>query len=637
VILTIAGAFDPRGPSRPPLERALGPEAEPLVDGGPLIAACAPAPPRARWGGTVCAVDGALHDAGELGAELGLPPDAPQEQVLCAGWARWRSGLLARVRGEFALLLWDEERREGLLARDHFGVRSLALHSSGGRLLFASDVRELLALLASRPVPNRAALGHWLSRTRPPHGSTLYEGITYLEPGHAIHLGPAGTRVERYWAPRYEGVTVMPREELLDAVREGLRRSVARRSTPDRPTGVLMSGGLDSTSVAALAHDVSEQGAYACQASFPDYPLIDESAWMDDLTRHVGLPGVRLTARPRGMVASGLEYLREWSLPLSSWNEAWTQPLLRHARDAGVTAMLSGEGGDELFGSRLLLTADRLRSGRLVGAVRHAHGLPEAGGRAPRPVLRDVMWRFGLQGAAPWWMHAAWQRATRSRQSLPWWLDRGCAELVHASPQERPWQRTRAPRWWAFLSWALSDGVHGFGLLDHVRRRSHQAGLEAHHPLFDLDLFELLMRTEPEIHSEGNLTRPVFREAMAGLSPDSVRLRRGKSVFNELLLEGLTGPELPALRLLLGAPGTEIRAYTRPGAIEELLDRPPPHQRGYEMDWVHGVLRLAAMEAWLRSQADPGAPAALLARPEIPEADYELLETGPGAVAAGGR
>ncbi len=360
-----------------------------------------------------------------------------------------------------------------------------------------------------------------------------------------VILEDGGWELRRYWRPQYREALDIPEDELIDRIRGVLRRSVERRTTPGAPTGVLMSGGLDSTSVAVLAQK-SPDGAIGFSTTFPDYPHIDESVWIDALESYAGLPGVHLAAKGSGILASGLEYLSHWELPLSAWNEAWTQPLLRQAPGLGVSAILSGEGGDELFGSRFLFTADLMRRGRLLAAFNFARGLPEAGGRAPRDVLAHVLWKFGLQGVPPAWLESIWRSAAVWDDPAPWWANRETAERLRRS---RPpsWRGADGPRWWAFLTDALTTGVHGFGLFDHVRRRTEQLGLEARHPLFDLELFDLMLQIPPERFSEGDLNRPLFREAMAGLSPDEVRLRRDKSVFNDLIVDALVGPELPAL------------------------------------------------------------------------------------------
>lgn len=575
--------------------------------------------------GVLCLVDGQVYDLDARAAELGLPAGTPAAVVLARGFRRWGTGLAPRLRGEFTILLWDRERRHGLLVPDQLGVRRVIYRLVGRQAWFATEVNGLLALLPTRPAPDRAAVAAWLTARPAPDGATLYTGIRSLGPGELLELGAAGGRVRRYWRPTYREPLDLSRAELREEIRAGLDTAVARRDTPGAPLGVLMSGGLDSTSIAALAQRQATGGALAFSATFPDYPAIDESPWIDAMESATGIEGVRVAARGQGILAGGLEYLDRWELPLHAWSEAWTQPLLRRAADLGVTAMLSGEGGDEIFGSRYLLTADLLRAGRLGAAVGFARGLPEAGGQAPRRVLARVLWGFGLAGVPSAGAERAWRRLRLGTGRAPHWATAETALRLREA-RAPSWRAADAPRWWAHLTDALTEGVHGFGLLDHLRRRTEMAGLEARHPLLDLDLFELMLRVPPELCSEGVLTRPLLREAMAGRSPDAVRLRPDKSVFDRLVDDALVGPELPALRELLGR-GSEIGAFARADAVAAMLDRPPPAWPGDPGAWGDDVLRLTAMETWLRAQADPGLPRRLLDQRVAPEPAYSMTES----------
>ena len=105
------------------------------------------------------------------------------EELLGAGYRRWGRGLLERLRGDFALILWDPARGEGLIARDQLGVRPLFLHEFAGGLHFASEIRDLLALLPSRPAPDPAGVSHWIALSTRPGNETLYAGISRLGPG----------------------------------------------------------------------------------------------------------------------------------------------------------------------------------------------------------------------------------------------------------------------------------------------------------------------------------------------------------------------------------------------------------------------------------------------------------------------
>jgi asparagine synthase (glutamine-hydrolysing) len=564
-------------------------------------------------------LDGAIYNLGALAEELELSDPTPLAAVIARGYRRWGRDLAPRLRGEFTLLVWDRRAGRGLLIPDQIGVRRPVFRREGSRLWFASEIAPLLELLPTRPAPNPAAVANWLTARPAPEGETLYRGIESMGPGQLLELGAGAAVTWRYWRPRYEEPLQLGDDALTSRIRATLEAAVSRRATPGAPLGVLMSGGLDSTSVAGLAKLAGADEVLACSVVFPAHPEIDESAWIDVMKSEAGISGPRLAAAGRGLLAGGLEYLNRWQLPSHAWNEAWTQPLLREAAARGATAMLDGEGGDELFGSRLLLIADLIRGGHPLAAARFARGLPEAGGRASRRVLAKVLWEYGLKGVPTKAMARAWQALPGVGAAAPGWASEEMARLLR-SGEGPSWRSDEGPRWWALLTHALTEGVHGFGLLDHMRRRSEQAGLESRHPLFDLELLELMLRVPPARCSAGRLTRPLLRRAMAGISPDEVRLRPGKSVFDGLIVSAVAGPEITAIREILDDGKGELGAYVRPDRLREMLRPRAPLSGAAARD----LLRMTAVEAWLSSQGNPELPRQLLARPALTHSDNRL-------------
>jgi asparagine synthase (glutamine-hydrolysing) len=578
-----------------------------ITDAGTLVVAAPDSP--GGQGDVICIIDGGVYNSEELAAELGLERSEQPETVLAAGYRRWGGALASRLRGEFAALIWDRRHARGLLLPDQLGVRSIFLRSEGRRLWFGTEVRNVLACLPSRPAPDPVAISHWLARTSSPDGATVYEGISGLPWGHLVELNSDGWAVQRYWQPEFQEPLQMSRGELVEEIQESLCQAVDRRLDPVGPTGVLMSGGLDSTSVAALAHYLAPDGAVAFASTFPNYPHINEVAWLDAVESHVDLPTVRYAAQGPGIIASGLEHLLHWDLPPHAWGDPWFQPLLRGARERGLTTILGGEGGDELFGSRFYLGADLMHRGRLVSAARFLRGLPEFGSRASKRSFAELFWRFGVGGLPSATITAAWQR-TPWGDSAPWWASKRCANMLRAGAPPS-WQDAVGPRWWAFCTHSLTDAPHASGLLDQVRRRAEQVGLEARQPLYDVDLIDLMLRVPPEACSVGDLSRPLLREAMRGFSPDAVRLRPKKSVFDHVIADALTGPEQPVLLMIL-ENASEIGDYVNQENLRELLENSPPRQRGPTAIWALDVLRLAGVEIWLRYQEDRSLPERLL-------------------------
>jgi asparagine synthase (glutamine-hydrolysing) len=597
----LAGLFDPHGRADSArLAGALEPHAATLVSHGPLRVAYSG--PRS---GTrpLCLLDGFLDNASELSAALELPRDTSPETLLAAGWLRWGRGLAPRMRGDFALLIWDRERGEGLLARDQLGVRPMFLYDAAGGLCFATEIRHLLALLPRRPAPDPVSIVHWLTMGHRPGSATLYAGIRRLNPGAMLLLDRGGVHEEPYWTPRFSEPLSESEPQLAGQVRAELERAVGRRIASDGLTGVVMSGGLDSASVAAVAAAQAPDRVSAYSAVFPEHPAVDESALIQELRDTLHLGGITAEVRAGGMLASALQSAQAWELPLLSWGDFWALPLLRAAATAGVRVTLGGDGGDELFGARVHLLADRLRAGHPFQSMGLARELPGAGDRLARRELARVMANIAVAGALPYRLHELARRPF-ARRDAPSWLRPQLARELLDSEDPLAWKRMGGPRWWAETAHGLTRGVEEIGVFEHQRRRAASAGLEARHPLFDLDLVELCLRLPPPATFDRYRNRPVLRAAMAGLLPDAVRLRPQKALFDSVLFDGLTGPDEAIVRELLSGPDTELGAYVDLRGVEHALFDAASQLRERPFQWMWQLWRLMTAECWLRAQAN---------------------------------
>ncbi len=596
----LAGVFDPHGradSSR--LAGALEPHAATVVAAGPLRVAYSG--PAERPTDPLCLLDGFLDNVQELSAELQIPADSSPEDVLAAGWQRWGRELLARMRGDFALLVWDQERGEGLLARDQLGVRSMFLHEASGALCFASEIRHLLALLPQRPAPDAVSVAHWITMGHRPGSATLYAGIRRLDPGAMLLLDRDGVREQRYWTPRFNEPLSESEPQLAQQMRAALDRAVGRRISSDGLTGVLMSGGLDSASVAAVAATQAAGRVCAYAAVFPEHPAVDESGLIEELRGALSLPGITAEVHTGGLLASAIESIEEWQMPLLSWGDFWALPLLLAAAAAGVRVTLGGDGGDELFGARAYLLADRLRAGHPLQSVALARELPGAGDRPARREVAKMVTDFAIAGALPYRLHKLVRRPF-ARRAASGWLRPEVVRNLLDSEDPLAWKRMDGPRWWAEIAHWLARGVDEIGVFEHQRRRAASAGLQARHPLFDLDVVELCLRQPPLATFDRYRSRPVLRAAMTGLLPDAVRLRPRKALFDSVLVDCLDGPDRMAARRLLTEPGTELRAYVDQADLQRILFDTDRYRREQPFRWMWQVWRLLTAECWLRTQ-----------------------------------
>jgi asparagine synthase (glutamine-hydrolysing) len=551
-------------------------------------------------------VAGEIFNLGELAAATELPPTERVEGALEAGFKRWSHCLLRRLRGSFALVVIDPATGDGLIAADAAGAHSIFFHAKAGRLSFASEIHLLLKLLPTRPAPNRAAVVHWLCyESTGPVGETLYEGVDELMGGECFELSGGSWSRSRYWAPRYELPAAMTRPEAGEFLWSAFSGAVAVRLGSSEDVGILMSGGIDSSAVAAAAVAAAPargSSLHTYSAVFPQEPALDDTDRIDQLVERFGLRNTQIRLEPGGGFALSLEWLATWELPLLDPAYRLDRPLLDLAAADGVTGFLDGQGGDESFGAPLGWLADLLLQGRIVSSLRTARKLPARGNVPWRAALHA--WRsYGLLGAIPLRMQVA-ARRLRPYRDAPTFLTEENARLLVETDTVWNWKQLDAPRWWADKAYHLTTDRQAVGIKSYLRLRGALSGLRARSPLLDVDVIDALLRIPPQLEFDPVLDRVSIREGMAGRVPDSLRKSPWKSDLAPFSFDGLAGAEFAAMRGVLG-PSAEIYAYTKPAAVRELADRRPRRLEGQWREWSGEIWRLATVECWLRSQSDP--------------------------------
>jgi asparagine synthase (glutamine-hydrolysing) len=558
----------------------------------------------------LCAIDGYVDNASELAIELGVPAAASPEHVVARGYERWQEGVLERLRGDFSLVAWDRERRRGLIACDQFGARSIFLRSIASRLYFASELRPLLELLPQRPAPDRLAVLEYLSLYPFAQSRTMYEGVRQLPPAHAVALEEPAWKCLRYWEPAYKGVIDGCADDLAEQIKRAMTTAVARRLAARGDTAVTMSGGLDSTTVAALAQELAPQRVRSYSTTMPDFPDEDESFYVQRMREFTEISATTIPTRPQGLVVAGLRTIRGRSLPAFTTTDFIRQPLYAAARRDGAGIVLGGDGGDEVFGTRTALIGDLVSRGRLVSAVALARRYP--GVRVAQPlhrVLRGVL-QIGYDTSRPHFLDDLARRRGGAAAYAPAWLHVDEARLLFEARDQTSWKRLHGPRWWAQLADGITRNHARLGLYDEMRRSVGAHGLDYRHPLLDYDLVDLALRLPPELSFDGALNRPLLRRAMRGSLPEEVRTRPTKTNFVPLALHALLD-DLPVVKRVLSAPDAEINRYAQREIVQSLVEG---DLTGGRLDgaWLDRVWRLFMAECWLRDQADPDYSARLL-------------------------
>ena len=309
-------------------------------------------------------------------------------EVLLELYARRGEACLRDLRGMFAFALWVEQERRGVLARDGFGIKPIYLAERGGMLLFASEVRALLASeLVGRKI-DATALTHYFETGSVPEPFSLVEGVQTLEAGCLHEWQENGSTVRRWWQIRYESGALQSPEESIKSVRAALLDSVEHHFISDVPVGIFLSGGIDSTALLALAKGSGRENVKTFSIGVDDAAL-DESSAARRTADHFQTQHEesRMDAtRGRELFASFLGALDQPSI--DGFNTYCVSAL---AHERGMKVVLSGLGGDELFAG--YPSFDRvprlLHQARLAGPLRRAAGYALEN-FAPQPGLRRL-------------------------------------------------------------------------------------------------------------------------------------------------------------------------------------------------------------------------------------------------------
>jgi asparagine synthase (glutamine-hydrolysing) len=518
-------------------------------------------------------------------------------------------GLAARLEGMFAFAVWDAGRQRLILGRDRFGKKPLYYWHDSGRLVFASEIKSLLANPA---VPRRlraAAIPDYLTFGYVPSPDTFFDGIRSVPPGHVLVATEGETpRLACYWQPQYPGSSEAPRLDLSRGaaaaeVRSKLRAAVERRLIADVPLGAFLSGGIDSSTVVALMAQATDRPVSTFTIGFDDFDGYDERPYARTVAKRYRTEHTEFVVKPD---ATELIERLVWHYD-EPFGDSSALPtfVLSELTRGHVKVALCGDGGDELF-------AGYERFAAALAIARYQ--------RLPRPM------RAGIRGAAeflpqgPAQGHVAKLRRllVRSDLSAPMAL-LAWVSYVPVEWKERLLDGVRAtsnPDTGRGLEefreiWRNSAGAHPLDrlldlnirtyllddLLPKVDRMSMAHGLEVRAPFLDRELAELAFRLPPGMRARGLSLKRVLRDAVADLLPDEI-LKRPKRGFGVPLDRWFREDLASYVRSMLCSRDSRVRNHVAGSAVDALINS---HQ-GQAGNHGDAIWTLLTLEIFLRRQ-----------------------------------
>ncbi len=461
--------------------------------------------------------------------------DSDTEVVLNA-YITWGSSALARLRGMFAFAIYDRQDRRLFLARDRFGIKPLLYAQVSNGLVFAS---ELKALLASGLVSRRAdlqAVTDFLSLGAVPQPATIVRGVLGLPAGHWMKVEANGSRrLQRYWdlvenSQRLGSLACLPRNEAVERVRCLLNESTRLHAIADVPVGVFLSGGIDSTAVAGLMAQNAVQKVRSFTVGFESqHHDLSELRWAQLASRKLGTDH-------HEVVVTGAEVRERWediliALDQPSVDGTNSYFVSRAAREA-VTVTLSGLGGDELFAGyphfpRCKLLARRwdwmpLPLARLLSRLVSTRLIPEKGlvdARGERRWLR---------------IRSYFSEADKRRFCTPDLRAQLSAERVFV-PLLRPELSVLQECSYVDCSNFMRDT-----LLRDLDAMSMRFSLEVRPVLLDHELAEFVFRLPDSLKLAPRVNKPLLVDAVRDLIPSEI-VHRPKMGFEMPLFDWLVG------------------------------------------------------------------------------------------------
>ncbi|MEM7135902.1 MAG: asparagine synthase (glutamine-hydrolyzing) [Myxococcota bacterium] len=530
-------------------------------------------------------------------------------EVLVHGYREWGpAGLLERIDGMFAFAIWDAVERRVVLSRDRMGQKPLYYHvASDGTLVFASEVKALLANPSLAPAVDGAAFAAYLTFEYLPGPLSILDGVHKVLPGTWIDARGGELREHRYWEIPF--VDEPAPEDATERFTELFDAAVARRLMADVPLGVFLSGGIDSSSVAA---SVVRQRTASSVKTFSigfEEESYDESSMARQVAQHLGTDHherIFTADAMRDVLPQVVSVLDE---PFGDASLLPTYLLSAFAREQ-VTVALGGDGADELllgyptfFAETFAGAFARLPSVARRGLRRIGRGLPVSTKNFSLDFKVNSFLRAADAPAA--WRHPLWLGSV-----IPGGVDDPLhpeLRIQHpandvlafvAGLYDAPASKAHLQR----LSYQYCRSYLAEDILHKVDRASMAASLEARSPFLDRALVEFSARLPPKLKLAGRSDgKAILKTAMRDRLPSEV-IDRPKKGFGIPVAAWLKGSLAPMLDELLGEKRTAEAGYLDSRTVRRLIDEHRRDVRNHrKVLWT-----LLNFELWRDARGVPG-------------------------------
>jgi asparagine synthase (glutamine-hydrolysing) len=582
--------------------------------------------------GVVAAFDGRLDDREQLLTLLdrssGVSLSSPDVALAAAAYQRFGDEFASHLAGDFALAIVDARNRKVLLARDALGAHSLQYQVKGQLLVFASEIKALLAHPEVRAVPDEDTLIEMLLKGPEPDdlAATFFKDIQRVLPGGLVIITREHVEVRQAWDFDTTRKTRLKNiDEYAEAYRHYFDQSVRRRMRSAYPVAVSVSGGLDSTGIFCMAQEVrrSAPGSSPEIVGFTYAPNdgspADETSFIEAIEKKYSVAIGRIPPATLGPFRGGKTCL--WHAEYPSLDPLWdsSQELQRRVKSSGARLMLTGHWADQVLFDDAYL-GDLIRTFAWPTAWKHLQEFPRWFADADPRALRNL----ALLNLARCYTPAALQPALKR-----WRRKRALARQTPLWFSER-WRSRAAQPLSGRLEFRRKDStVHASTLYRVLRSRFYQHCMDWNDkigavsgggfafPFLDRDLLQFLMSIPGDVQTFAGVPKAIHRRGLRGIMPDVVCDRRWKADFSHQANAGMEADyeiavrELEKRRMVVELGFVDDKALT--SELKAARERLSQLQGNCVEAWR--LADLVALEWWLRLYFDDAARPAI-AQPE---------------------
>lgn len=525
--------------------------------------------------------------------------------------------MLSRLNGIFSFALYDTRDGSLFIARDGVGVKPLYYARTPKGFLFASEIKALLQEPSVDRTMNPAAIRNYLTYLWSPAPDTMLKAVRKLEPGHAMIIKDA--KIEKSWQffelPYSQDIESAGVEQTVPDVQSRVEQAVKRQMVADVPVGAFLSGGLDSSAVITFARKFSDSPIQCFTIGFKDTAsrcegMTDDLPYAQKVAKHLGVDLHTIYVGSSDMAAQLSHMIYHLDEPQADPAPINVWFISKLARENGIKVLLSGAGGDDIFGGyrrHYALTQERLwawlpRSARRIMSVA-ATSLPVASSS-----LRRLSKAF---------QYAHWENDERLAGYFHWLDPRSVSRLysddfikaAEAEDMRDPLLRSLAnissdmPRLNRMLYLECKHFLADHNLA-YTDKMSMACGVEVRVPLLDPDLMALAARLPVSFKQHGKTGKWIFKKAMEPFLPHDV-VYRPKTGFGAPLRHWLKHELREMKEDILSGHSLKKRGLFNPGMVRGLIDR---DAKG-KVDGTYALFSLICIEMWCRIFLDGEVPA----------------------------